>query len=161
MKRIVIAFLLIILCAFTLDSDFLCANTLDAPEDVKEICEKYGEQYGICPELLMAIAETESSYNADAVNGDCKGIMQISEKWHKDRMQKLGVTDIWDADGNILVATDYLYELFTEYEDVAAVLMAYNGDSRLGAYLNGNCEMSVYAEVVLERSYELERLHGK
>lgn len=124
-------------------------------------CEEYGEEYGICPELLMAIAEKESKGNPDAENGSCKGLMQISEKWHKDRMKRLGVTDLFDESGNILVATDYLYELFKKYEDVGMVLMVYNGDSNAKDYYNGNAELSRYADGILERREELERLHGK
>lgn len=125
-------------------------------------CEKYGEEYGICSELLMAIAEAESGGNPNANNGGCKGIMQVSERWHKDRMERLGVTDIYDTSGNILVATDYLYELFEIYGcDVGMVLMTYNGDSNAEDYMNGNAELSEYAEEILERSAELEELHGK
>lgn len=124
-------------------------------------CEKYGKEYNICPELLMAIAEAESHGNPEAENGGCKGIMQVAERWHKDRMERLGVTDIFDTKGNILVATDYLYELFEKYEDVGMVLMTYNGDSRADDYMSGKAELSAYAEKILERSTELERLNGK
>lgn len=124
-------------------------------------CEKYGKEYNICPELLMAIAEAESGGNPKSKNGSCKGIMQVSEKWHKDRMERLGVTDIFDTKGNILVATDYLYELFEKYEDVGMVLMTYNGDSDAEDYMSGRSGLSEYAEKILERSEELERMHGK
>lgn len=124
-------------------------------------CEKYGKEYNICPELLMAIAEAESHGNPEAENGGCKGIMQVSERWHKDRMERLGVTDIFDTRGNILVATDYLYELFEKYEDVGMVLMTYNGDSDAEDYMSGRADLSAYAEKILERSAKLEELHGK
>lgn len=35
---------------------------------ISDICE----EYCMCPELVMAIIEHESSGQADAVNGDCK-----------------------------------------------------------------------------------------
>lgn len=124
-------------------------------------CEIYGSKYGICPELLMAIAETESSGNPRAENGDCKGIMQVSESFHKERMERLGVSDIFNESGNILVATDYLLELFEKYEDVGVVLMVYNGDSNAEKYMNGTANLSKYAQKILERSMELERIHGK
>lgn len=130
-------------------------------EKSRHYCEIYGSKYGICPELLMAIVEAESSGNPKAENGDCKGIMQISESCHKDRMERLGVTDIFDMSGNILVATDYLMELFEKYEDVGAVLMFYNGDSNARKYIKGKANLSSYAENILERSAELERIHGK
>lgn len=123
-------------------------------------CEVIGNEYAICPELLEAIIEKESSGSQYASNGGCMGLMQISEKWHKDRMQRLGVTDIFDVEGNILVGTDYLAELFEEYEDPGMVLMVYNGDSRAESFGKGEAGLSSYASWILNRAAELEELHG-
>ena len=119
-----------------------------------EICTEVGEEYGICPELLMALIERESSGHADAQNGSCKGLCQVSEKWHKDRMERLGVTDIFDPYGNILLAADYLTELGADHLDIAVCIGTYHGESHPEI-------MSNYTEWILERSEELERLHGK
>lgn len=135
-------------------------DTYIKPE-YQEYCNEIGEMNGICPELLMAMIETESSGRADAENGSCKGLMQVSERWHYDRMERLGVTDIYDPYGNILVAADYLLELFEKHEDVGVVLMVYNGDSRADEFAAGECELSNYAQNILARSETLERLHGK
>lgn len=129
-------------------------------EDVQGYCKEIGELYGICPELLMSIIEHESSGNQYAENGSCKGLMQVSVRWHSDRMEKLGVTDIYDEYGNILVATDYIAELREDYEEVSYVLDVYNGNSK-ATYNYENGILSVYAGSVLERSAELERLRGK
>ena len=128
-------------------------------EDVQGYCEEIGELYGVCPELLMSIIEHESSGNQYAENGSCKGLMQVSVRWHSDRMEKLGVTDIYDEYGNILVATDYIAELREDYEEVSYVLDVYNGNSK-ATYNYENGILSVYAKCVLERSAELERLRG-
>lgn len=133
----------------------------EVPEEVIAISEELGAQYNICPELLQAVAFVESSYRADAVNGDCTGIMQISEKWHKDRMERLGVTDLSDVRPNMAVAADYLAELAEKYEDVAVALMVYNGDSGVNEVLAGTGEISGYAERILELSAKLEELYGK
>ena len=130
-------------------------------DEYQEYCIEIGEQYGICPELLMAMIEAESSGNADAINGECKGLMQVAEKWHTARMKMLGVSNIYDPYGNILVAADYLLELFEKYEDVGMVLMVYNGDSGAQAYCNGSGQLSTYAQKILARSEMLERIHGK
>jgi soluble lytic murein transglycosylase-like protein len=108
----------------------------------------------------MSIAEHESGGNQYAENGSCKGLMQVSVRWHADRMEKLGVADIYDEYGNILVATDYISELREDYEEVSYVLDVYNGNSK-ATYNYENGILSVYAENVLERSAELERLRGK
>ena len=108
----------------------------------------------------MAMIEAESSGNPDATNGNCKGLMQVSEKWHTDRMNRLGVSNIYDPYGNILVATDYLFELFEKYGDVGLVLDVYNGNSK-AMYNSENGILSDYANKILARSEQLERINGK
>ena len=78
-------------------------------------------------------------------------------------MERLGVTDIYEPYGNILVAADYLRELFDEREDddVYYVLMRYNMaiDTANSLYAAG--EITDYARSIVRRAAELERLHGK
>lgn len=121
---------------------------------------EYGEAYGISPELLQALIEAESSGKPRARNGGCKGLCQIYEKYHYSRMEKLGVWDIYSERGNILVATDYLSELFEEYGEACLVLDIYNGNSN-AQYNYERGILSDYANGILERCTELERLHGK
>lgn len=118
-------------------------------------CQEVGTEYDICPELLMALIEKESSGHADAQNGSCKGLCQISEKWHRDRMEKLGIDDIYDPEGNIRLCADYLVELGAEYQDIAIVLGYYHGEK------NPEIKISNYTVSILERSEELELAHGK
>ena len=107
--------------------------------------------------------ERESSWEPDAQNGTCIGLMQIDQVYHWERMQRLGVTDLRDPYENILVGVDFLEELFWKYEDPAAVLMYYNAGHSdrygLGAWQDG--DLSRYADQILERAAELERIHGK
>ena len=111
-------------------------------------------------EELEFYIERESRWNPNAVNGDCMGLMQISERWHRERMERLGVTDLFDPYDNILVGVDYMAELFERYEDPGMVLMIYNGDSR-AKNLQATGNLSEYADWILTRSAELERQHGK
>lgn len=126
-------------------------------EYIEEVCERRS----ICPELIEAIIERESSWIPDAQNGDCIGLMQVSERWHRDRMERLGARDLKDPYDNILVGVDYLAELFEKYKDVGMVLMVYNGDSAAEHYWKTGQGLSRYATGILERSAELEREHGK
>lgn len=160
MKRLLaVSLLIIMIICVPLESNAQKKDTCIS-QTAYDACVECGEDYGICPELLMAIIETESGGNPNAENGSCKGLMQVSVRWHKDRMKKLGVTDIFDERDNILVGTDYLMELFEEYEDPATVLMVYHGERN--AVKNAeNGEISSYAQGILNRSAELERMHGK
>lgn len=161
-KMAAVAFIVTFVVVFTLltiRSNGVSAGTY-IKEEYQAYCVEIGEEYGICPELLMAMIETESSGKANATNGSCKGLMQVSEKWHTERMKRLGVTDIYEPYGNILVATDYLLELFEKYGDVGFVLDVYNGNSK-AMYNAENGILSDYAIRVLERSEILERIHGK
>lgn len=162
MMRFLVVFLLIIMAMSVRPPLTAVSQDNDTwlPEEVQGYCEEIGQEYGICPELLMSIIEAESSGQADAANGGCRGLMQVSERWHYGRMNRLGVTDIFDKYGNILVGTDYLAELFGEYEEAATVLMVYHGE-RNAASKAERGEISEYATKILERSAELERLHGK
>lgn len=125
-------------------------------------CEEIGEEYGICAELLEAICFKESTWRPTVKSSDgrCIGLMQINPAVHKDRMEKLGVTDLTDAYSNILVGADYLLELFEEYGDVYEVLMIFNMGNR-GRELYEQGIYSHYAESICEMSMELEREHGK
>ena len=131
-------------------------------KEVQEACIKYGEEYNICPELLMAMCEKESSGRADAENGSCKGVLQINEYCHKDRMERLGVTELYDIDSNIHVAADYLCELFqNNNRDIYLVLMKYNMKHKTAERLYEEGKYSDYAISITERAAELECLHGK
>lgn len=157
-KTILLATLLVWLLTGT---TAMAAEDTYISEAVQEACIKYGEQYSICPELLMAMCEKESSGRADAENGSCKGLLQINEHIHKDRTDRLGVTDLYDIDSNVHVAADYIVELFEETEDIYLVLMKYNMGSAKAEKLYKQGKYSKYALAITERAAELERIHGK
>ncbi len=82
----------------------------------------------------------------------------MSYVWHGDRMQRLGVASLYDIEGCIKVAADYIAELADGGETaVATALMTYNGDSRA----NEEGYTSAYAQDILTVSAALERVHGK
>lgn len=145
------------------------AQTANAPSisDIETYTVEIGEKYNICPELIQAIIERESGYDPYAKRGSCIGLMQVSEKWHSDRMEELGVTDLYDPYSNILVGTDYLAELFDESiqsgrgDDIYYVLMRYNLKTSTANSLWDSGEYTDYAIEVSERAAELEREHGK
>ena len=161
MKRILVIMCMCTLLFLSFDMVvFSQDNDTYISEEIQGYCHEIGEIYCVSEELLIAMIEVESSGNPNAKNGDCKGLMQVSERWHKDRMERLGVTDIYDPYGNILIGTDYLMELANRYGDITYVLDKYNGNSKAD-YNNENGIVSEYANKILTRSEKLERLHGK
>jgi len=137
---------------------YLSENHVYVPIEIEGVCEVYGKKYNIAPELLEAIIWKESRFTQYAVNasGTCKGLMQIHTGSHKKRMERLGVTDIFDVTSNIIVGADYLSELLQE-NDLETAIMLYNGDKR--AYEEGYT--SSYVRKILEVSQALERSHFK
>lgn len=122
-------------------------------EMIYDICERYPK---VDPEIIRAQVFNESTYNPNAVNADgsCVGLMQVSTFWHKDRAERLGVTDFYDPHGNLLMGIDYMAELIDRYEDVTLALMLYsdNHDAAFSAYSNG--EISDYAKAVISLAKE-------
>lgn len=158
MKKILIAALFSAVIAIPITAN--AQEDTYISEEIQDACVWYGEQYNICPELLMAIIERESSSQQDATNGGCKGLMQVYEKFHKDRMERLSVNDIYDMNGNILVGTDYLSELFEKYGETSTVLQVYHGEKD-AVKKSESGYISSYADGIMKRSEELERIHGK
>lgn len=132
-------------------------------EEIQGYCEEIGDLYGVCPELIMSIIEHESGGRPDAVSSSgAVGLMQIIPKYQQDRMNELGVKDIYDPYSNILVGTDMIMEYAGKYEDLYLVLMVYNQ----GEYSNAMNQYeagrySRYAVNIVDRSTQLERLHNK
>lgn len=159
MKRIIALLLTLILMLVPAGTAY-AAEEVQVPEAVREISEELGEQYCICPELLQAMAWKESRFRPDAENQGCIGIMQVSEKWHRDRMKRLGVTDLHDMKQNMTVAAGYISELAADGEPVEIALMKYHGESGISEVMEGIRE-SEYVTSILELSAELERRQGK
>lgn len=116
-------------------------------------------EYGVNPAIIVAMIETESRFTADAVSedGTCYGLMQINPRWHMARMQRLGVPDLTEPFGNVLVGIDIIAEKLGEYNgDYAAALMAYNGGNQYANEMLQSGHFSTYAVTIIERAKELE-----
>lgn len=117
----------------------------------------YSYERHISPFIVFAIIEKESDYDAEAVGdaGESIGLMQIQEKWHQERMEELGLSDLWDSQQNIQTGVDYLLELLDENPDMEWVLNAYNGGC---AYADRKKDTHTeYATYILTRAAELEK----
>lgn len=95
--------------------------------------EEAGEKYGVSPQLLWAIAKTESNFNPTAAsynrNGSFDyGLMQINSSWYRElgreRWMRLG-----DACYNVSVGAWILDQCIRRYGYTWAAVGCYNGVS--------------------------------
>ena len=107
------------------------------------------EEAGITYELALAVIRKETGFqNVMGDNGNSYGYMQIQPRWHEERMERLGVTDLTDPYSNFRVGCDFLAELLSKY----------TLEESLTAYNSGKPGKSEYAKSVMnymeEYNYE-------
>ena len=99
------------------------------------------EESGVPMELVLAVIWEETDFrNLTGDDGESQGYMQIQEKWHRDRMERLGVEDLMDPAGNFRVGCDFLAELLDKHP-LAYALTYYN---------SGKVRVSEYSERVMD-----------
>lgn len=77
--------------------------------------------------LALGLIEKETDFrNIIGDDGASMGYMQVAEKWHRGRMERLGVADLFDPGGNFRVGLDYLSELYGKYGGWDMALTVYN-----------------------------------
>lgn len=128
-------------------------------DELQDYIIETSEERGVDPAIIIAMIKRESQFDIDIIGdkGKAFGLMQIHPRWHSDRMEKLGVTDLLDPYQNVTVGIDIMAELLDGGRSVEWALMAYNG-----GYATANRHMeagtlSGYATDVLEFAEELER----
>jgi soluble lytic murein transglycosylase-like protein len=119
--------------ATAIDNPEVYAKPLPDPVPVEQLetnnhIDKMAKRYGLNPNVIKALIEEESGWlaSAEGDNGQSVGLMQIQERWHKDRMKRLGVNDLYDPEQNITVGCDILSELLNKYGNYKDALSAYN-----------------------------------
>ena len=126
-------------------------------EYVQDVIFDECEKYDISPALVIAMIYQESRFDDTAIgdNGRSYGLMQIQKRYHKDRMVKLGCTDLLDPTQNIKVGIDLLAELKAQNDNIFWVLMAYNGGISYANKQIKNSNISNYARDIIIKSHEL------
>lgn len=118
------------------------------------IIEDAARQYGVDPDLIRAVIQTESAGNPHAISpAGAQGLMQLMP----ETARELGVTDPFDPGQNILAGTRYLRMLLDRYNgDVRLALEAYNRGM-------GNLERDPANTPAETRQYiaRIERLLGR
>lgn len=137
------------------ETSYIIDDEIPLTEDEQRTIQDICNEYNVCYELVLALIERESAYHRDAVSasGTCHGLMQINPAFHD-------CEGLYEVESNVRAGVKYLARLFNEHEDTGLVLDIYRGDKKaFERYENG--QMSGYAKIILERSEELERRHGK
>ena len=96
--------------------------------EINNHIDEMAKRYGLNPDVIKALIEEESGWleTAEGDGGNSIGLMQIQERWHKDRMKRLGVTNLYNPEQNITVGCDILSELLNKYGNYRDALSVYN-----------------------------------
>ena len=116
----------------------------DVPLDheTQDLLMQACEESGVDVVLALAVISQETDFrNISGDGGASAGYMQIQKRWHSERMDRLGVTDLFDPLSNFRVGCDFLAELLGKYT-VEDTLTAYN---------SGKPGHSEYAKSVMNR----------
>lgn len=128
---------------------------------MQQICEECNISY----EFALAIMESESGFDAEAIGDDGKsiGYFQINEvNW--PRMESEYGLDVNDPMDNIEAGIRILKEKFEKYDDPFQVIIYYKAGDKRGTelYLKEKYKTSQYdCEEICSRATEYERSHGK
>ena len=118
---------------------------LNVSTDLHSQIDLVAKEFDIERTLILSVVKKESHCSPTALGtSDDRGLMQVIPKWHHDRMDKLGVTDLFDPMQNLRVGTHFLMSLGAADEPHDA-LVFYNGGHRRPQ------SSFKYAEDVLEK----------
>ena len=102
---------------------------------------EYSYEYGVAPELVLAVIKAESNFKADAISEKgAVGLMQIMPSTASYIAQKVGYSceiDLKNPDCNIALGCAYLSYLQTRFEDKDVCICAYNaGEGKVSKWLS-------------------------
>lgn len=117
---------------------------------------KVCEEYGVEPEIVVAMIDRESEFKASSIgdNGTSYGLMQVRPRYHTPRMKELNCTDLLNPKQNITVAVDYLAKCIEKNGDLEKALIAYNA-GQTGAeerFFSKGIYSNAYSQDVLDKA---------
>ena len=110
-----------------------------------EMIDNIATRSGVDPNIVKAIIKEESGGNPNAVGdgGESIGLMQIQPRWHRAKMEELGIVNLYDPQENVILGCSILSELYDKYGNYGDALSVYN---------SGNTEDGkAYAERILRK----------
>jgi soluble lytic murein transglycosylase-like protein len=104
--------------------------------DLEALAAEAAEEYGVSPQLVRAVIETESNFRTEAVSPvGAQGPMQLMPTTAK----AMGIDDPQDARQNIFGGTKYLSKLLDRFNgNVALALAGYNAGPTVVARPQGD-----------------------
>ena len=102
------------------------------PVNYLEEIQKYSNEYGVDPKVVLAIMRVESNFKTDATSKvNAKGLMQVLPDTAKHVAKLLNIDansiDLNDAETNIKIGTYYIKYLMQNFSNMDTVYAAYNG----------------------------------
>jgi soluble lytic murein transglycosylase-like protein len=121
------------------------------PEQVRRVvrtAERVATRHGLPPELLLAVMETESSFNPTArSNYGARGLMQVVPRFHPKVVKAVGGTHRLDEpEANIEAGAAILAAYVESSGSLSSALVRYSGGARS------------YARRIAQRQREFENL---
>ncbi|MDD3206731.1 MAG: lytic transglycosylase domain-containing protein [Lachnospiraceae bacterium] len=147
-----------------LDQEFSPDEELKLSADMQQLTYEICKEYQISFPFVIAIMESESQFDPNAVgdDGHSIGYMQINEiNW--ERMATDHALDVNIPEDNIRAGIIMLAELFEDYDDPYAVIECYKcGESRgMELFNQGIFKTATFdCSEICRRSVELERSFG-
>ena len=119
--------------------------------DLQKALYDAAEEFGVPYDLALAVVWKETNFkNVMGDGGRAYGYFQIWPRWHSDRMQEYGVSDLMDPEGNFRIGCSILGDLLETYGDEHKALMAYNmGASGAGDLWAQGYTSSGYSRAVM------------
>lgn len=117
----------------------------------QQVCKEYKVPF----DLVIGVMFAESTFDPNAKNGDCYGLMQVNAI-NAEELKSISVYDLTDAKQNIKGGVYLLSKTLTKF-DLSGALIAYNcGESRAREKLNNGTTSTDYTRKVLRYAAGLE-----
>ena len=117
--------------------------------NIVNLLDQAAGQYGVSPDLAVAVAQQESGGNPNAVSSaGAMGVMQLMPA----TAASLGVSNPFDPAQNIDAGVRYLAQMLAQFGDPTLALAAYNwgpGNVQKHGYNNWPAETSNYVRSIL------------
>lgn len=131
-KKILITIITVLIICKALFLGAVYYGGKNYPINYIEEIQKYSNEYGVDPRVVLAIMRVESNFKSDATSKvNAKGLMQVLPDTAKHVAKLLNVNvnsvDLNDPETNVKFGTYYLKYLMQNFSNMDTVYAAYNG----------------------------------